>query len=396
MSARSVSTACVEGSGCLPGHWPFEACVRYAPRSCPCTSSSVRVVQIVGIVEARPQFHTKFGAAGQRTRHEASYTRPKAVTYHQSPPTPRNAPRPDVLDFLIIGAQKAGTTSLHHYLSGHPQLELPLDKEAPFFNQDPASQDLVRFIRENYRSKGECVRGKVTPHYMLGHSGADVSKIARRIADALPDVRLVAMLRDPIERAHSHYRMSVRRGSEHRSFEAAVVEQLTPHGVQSAREAPTETNSYVCAGEYGRILDAYLSVFDRRQLFIIFTEHLEQHPASVLEELLSFLGVDPAYRPANLNKKYFQGGDSERLPRWLSRVLFAGMRTLIPLAGRRAELFRRSLYYWFEHWNTASQRAVIDLSPHTRRALRAHYAQDTERLASILGQLPPWCGAESS
>jgi hypothetical protein len=303
---------------------------------------------------------------------------------HSAPTEDRQA-----LDFIVIGAQKSGTTSLHHYLKGHPELRLPLSKEAPFFDRPQDGGSLERFVAEHFGDAPGC-RGKVTPHYMMGGPGNDVARIAERISLVLPRVRLVALLRDPVERAHSHYRMSVRRQLERRSFEQAVRELLEPEALREGREAATETNSYLAAGEYGRILSCYLEQFSREQLLVLPTATLEARPEEAVREVLLHVGVDASYRPANLGKRYFQGGTRERLPRWASRPLFAGLRALLPLSGSRSRSLRTSLYYWFEHWNTAPEEQKPVLTPRTRSALEAHFARDAEVLTPILGATPPW------
>src|SRR2546423_473254 len=122
------------------------------------------------------------------------------------------------LDFLVIGAQKAGTTSLWRYLSDNARLALPPHKEAPFFSE-PSPGDFRGYMRALFKEAPRGAKtGTVTPTYMVGGPSAPVPVIAERIRAAAPDVKLVALLRDPVERAHSAWRMLVRRGEERRSF----------------------------------------------------------------------------------------------------------------------------------------------------------------------------------
>jgi hypothetical protein len=120
--------------------------------------------------------------------------------------------------FIIIGAQKAGTTSLYKYLRQHPNIVPALKKEVKFFD---CNYDLgLDWYRSHfpYHSKlnGQKMTGEASPHYLF-HPLA-----ARRIANVLPEVKLIALLRNPVERAYSHYQLNVRRGREPLSFEQAI------------------------------------------------------------------------------------------------------------------------------------------------------------------------------
>src|SRR6266487_1947701 len=112
------------------------------------------------------------------------------------------------LDFIIIGAQKAGTTSLYHYLREHPGIYMPPEKEAPFFTSKGSFlRDWEQFAADYFGAASVEQRwGKATPAYM-----AD-PRVAARIHSLMPRVLLIALLRNPVERAYSHYMMSVRRG----------------------------------------------------------------------------------------------------------------------------------------------------------------------------------------
>jgi Sulfotransferase family len=132
------------------------------------------------------------------------------------------------LDFLVIGAQRSGTTSLWRHLASHPQVHIPPSKEAPFFSHDrPFARGLAWYLGEFFADADPRRRwGTVSPHYMMGSPDADVPEVARRIHATVPQARLIAILRDPIERAQSHHRMVVHRGRETRGFEEAALQQL--------------------------------------------------------------------------------------------------------------------------------------------------------------------------
>ncbi len=290
------------------------------------------------------------------------------------------------LDFLVIGAQKAGTTSLFKWLEAHPQLWLPPEKEAPFFsNEERWAKGLDWYLHEFFAPAPADARwGTVTPQYMLG-----LPDTPSRIADTLPHARLAAVLRDPVARARSHHRMMVRRGVEARDFPTMVAEELEPAALAAARAAPTDANSYVSQGEYGRILGGYLAHYPTEQLFVCWSRDLDRRPAELLPRLYDFLGVDAAFLPDDLATRYHQGGGRRRVG-WLEDALRAGpakaARRLLP---RPVE---RRLRYWFKTWNAGAARdESVDPSAdrEAEEALRRHYRRDRGLVAALAGE-PPW------
>lgn len=151
--------------------------------------------------------------------------------------------------------------------------------------------------------------------------------VPRRIFELMPEVKLIAVLRNSIDRALSHYKMFVRRGKERRSFESAVKELLSEEMLGHARallaDTTTEHHCYVSRGEYGRILQDFLSVFPCEQLPALFTEDMEEHPDEVIDQVLGFLGLDPGFRPPNIGIKYHRGGTRRRVPS-LDRLMNTG------------------------------------------------------------------------
>jgi hypothetical protein len=199
------------------------------------------------------------------------------------------------LDFCVIGAQKSGTTSLHYYLREHPQLRLPDSKEAPFFSDIVEfSKGVSWYFEEFFHGHGNdsALLGTVSPTYM----SYPVS--VNRMYDSFPNIKLIAILKDPIERAKSHYKMRVRAHGETRSFEEVVLQQLDCID-QSKREFPTETDSYVFFGEYGRILTRYLDYFRQQQFLILYADELKRKPDSALKKIYQFLAVKPLTEAVN-------------------------------------------------------------------------------------------------
>lgn len=323
------------------------------------------------------------------------------------------------VDFIVIGAQKAGTTSLFEYLRRHPQLSLPDGKELPFFNDEQArARGWESYLRKAFALADPQARwGTATPQYMAGglidrpNPGPDGERydertIPTRIREQLPDVRLIAILRDPVQRARSHHRMLAMEGLDRRSFEQAVQDLLDPEALDRARREPRETSGYVVWGEYGRILEGFYDVFGEERLLVLFTEDLERDPESLLRRTFEFLDVDGDYVPENLGTQYRVGGGRRRIP-WLGTYSLAH-----PLALQRAltrnPLSRRlwralpgglrrqidrvfgRLIYRLDLWNRHADDQVSEPDEATIGRLREHFERDGRRLESLLGSTPPW------
>jgi hypothetical protein len=269
--------------------------------------------------------------------------------------------------------------------------------------------------------------GTVTPQYMAGGiegstrsiaatSSYDERTVPSRIRDCLPDVRLVAILRDPVERAVSHHRMIVTWGSERRSFDDTIDELLDPRALERARRYPQEVTGYITRGEYGRILAGYFDVFPREQILVVFTDELERAPAQVLSRIHEFIGVSADFRPDNLGERFRTGaierGFSWRSPAsWLSpssplspqRVVArvsrsSAARTVwhrIPedrqrRMGRRYERIAHRTAVRNRRHDANQVSANAEPSQATLTRLREHYEQDAGQLAALLGVDPPW------
>ena len=138
------------------------------------------------------------------------------------------------LDFLIIGAQKCATTSLFEHLKAHPDIAMPVEKEVPFFtNKSCTVDDWGEFAGQHFAGCDNQLWGKATPQYMCDPT------TAARIHALMPDTKLIAILRDPVERTWSHYQMGRRRAQRcaSRSIGSAVVM------VQTVRPADPSADS---------------------------------------------------------------------------------------------------------------------------------------------------------
>jgi Sulfotransferase domain len=296
------------------------------------------------------------------------------------------------LDFIVIGTQKGGTTSLWQYLRHHPSIFMPRSKEAPFFCLEDASPPaLAAYMRRRFRdAPADALLGKATPDYMMGRPGVHVDVVADRMSKALPDVRLIALLRDPIARAISGYTMAVRRGQEDRSIDTALTDLLDPDELATARTHPTPTNSYVILGEYGRILGVYGSLFPADRLLVTFSDDLARRPGVLLDEVLDFLGLPIGYRPEGLGVRYFRGGTRKRLEGEAEESLLAFLtKEILPYMEGDRQIHSSTFGLFYETWNVVPDDLPPQPSAEVGARLEEHFRVDAEELRK-LGLSAPW------
>lgn len=207
-------------------------------------------------------------------------------------------------DFLIIGAQRCGTTSLYRYLTRHPEVvPAVLNKGIHYFDTDPGKS--VTWYRSHFPSEpfkalvarrrgvDHVVTGEASPYYVF-HPVAP-----QRIADVLPDARSILILRDPIERAHSHYTHEFVRGFETLSFEDALECEAERLDGEEARMLADpdyysfshQHHSYAARGMYAEQVERWSRYFPKEQLMIVDANDLFGDPDSTFRAVLRFLGL---------------------------------------------------------------------------------------------------------
>lgn len=193
-------------------------------------------------------------------------------------------------DFIIIGSPRCGTTSLYKYITSHPQILAAANKEICFFSEHfnkgfawyqahfPPLIDSQHFLT-----------GEATPTY-LTHPLA-----AERLYECLPKVKLIVILRNPGDRAFSHYQMLVRRGTERRSFESAIDSELKL--LAGATETSLEDRSYwkdchyIYKSLYFNSLKQWIKIFPKQQFLILQSEEFYANPAATLKQVFEFLDL---------------------------------------------------------------------------------------------------------
>jgi hypothetical protein len=196
-------------------------------------------------------------------------------------------------DFLIIGGQRCGTTSLYHYLAAHPQVRVATGKELQYFTLHHTRPS--RWYRAHFPRLGPGERTFEASPYYLFHPQAP-----GRIAAALPEARFVALLRDPVERAYSHYLHSRSHGVEPLEFAEAIAAEAgrlaaaLRHGPDHPRAHHTlRHHSYLARGRYAEQLARWFAEVAPERMHVIRSEDLYADPARVYAELLCFLDLAP-------------------------------------------------------------------------------------------------------
>ncbi len=194
------------------------------------------------------------------------------------------------LDFIGIGASKAGTTWLGHMLDAHPQICVSEPREVEFFNEilqfrekvSPNYSKGFNWYRKffNHCKPGQ-LKGEITPRYGMDPIAA------KRIREHNPQIKIFLCMRSPVDRIWSHYRFA----SSFEKKEDRVLEM-------AIREEPM----YMRMSQYFKTISLYLEYFSKDQIFLVWFEDIQQKPDLLLKDIYTFLGVDPAFRPPHSDK----------------------------------------------------------------------------------------------
>lgn len=218
----------------------------------------------------------------------AAYTQQKRKGPEEPSPRPEQKrpaleppPRDPPPDFLILGAQKAGTMAAVKNLNKHP--ELYVLKEPHFFDLAWHNKSIAAYCRQ-FSNTGKRVRGEKTPELIY------VDDCAPRIKQVCPDAKFILYLRDPVRRAYSAWNMNVNRNTEELPFDACCKRNFdNPH---EFRSHGTAEYHYVQRGFYLEQILRFLRVFpDRSKLLIVIAEHVRVNPQREYRRIFEFLGV---------------------------------------------------------------------------------------------------------
>lgn len=295
---------------------------------------------------------------------------------------------PVLPNFLIIGGMRCGSTTLANILNSQQDVLIPENKELHYFDQrNPEIPSVVEYGRHFFSAENVRHIGEATPDYLT------TAGCARRISRDLPGVKLIAILRDPVRRAWSHYRFSVASGFEIEPFDKAL--RLETERLAHPIHLHDIYFSYQQRGRYIEHIQAYLRWFKPEQLHIVVLEELLADPENSVAKLFRFLNLD---------------GDDQWRP-WLRITNQASLINLTPQDGSRGSgnqhfkfnrdtadfLNSRSVKFVPQSVRDYVYRKVESRlghgelpDPPSRKMLKHYFAPYNQSLVGYLGRQLPW------
>jgi len=271
-------------------------------------------------------------------------------------------------NLVIMGGMKCGTTSLHKYLAAHPDVFMSEEKELDFFTSWNRRDRGLAWYEAQFPVDAP-VRGESSPIYT---AWPHVLGVPEAIAETLPEVKLIYLVRDPIDRVVSHYLHLFGRGNETRELAEVVADEDFPE------------SRYVAQSRYAMQLERYLEIFDRRDILVIEQEALEHDRAETLRGVFRFLEVDETFHSPLFHRRYNVARDERRSRRATERARsIVGGDRFDAVAARVPRVARRALD------RSLRQRiAPPSLSQADHERLVRMLEPDTARLVELTGLRP--------
>lgn len=277
------------------------------------------------------------------------------------------------VDFIGVGVAKGGTTWIADKLESHPEVCVSEPKEVEYFNKTAPfrfnyknnnhTESLDWYAKHFAHSKPGQKKGEFSTFYFYDEIAP------AKIKEVFPDIKLILCLRNPIERAYSHYWML-------RNYQRVETRDF--------RDAVTNEDEYVGRGLYHKQLSHYLKYFSKEQIHIILFDDIKNSPDTVLMNLYTYLGVDAAFKPAGTKKR----ANSAKVSRFggLNRIMarFSDLLIRLNLIGLLRFLKKIGVKDFFQKLNNKN----IDyptLTEEDREWLESFFINDTKELDKLLG-----------
>ena len=288
----------------------------------------------------------------------------------------RRPPRGGALpNLIVIGGLKCGTTSLHHYLSLHPEVATSRPKELNFFVAE-LNWELGRDWYASHFDPAAPVRGESSPHYT---NRPRFEGVAQRMRSVLPDARIVYMVRDPIDRLLSHYLHNVGGGYEDRSLPEALAD---------------DRSAYWQRSRYAYQLEPYLEAFGTERVAVVAREELLRERAATMRRVYEFVHVDLGFSSPEFDREWETGaakgsGGFRIMDR---AVRLPGLRALDRNFDRLPDRLRW-LVERIVHDPEAGSAAKPELPGALRERMEEFFRPEVERLEELVGRLFGWLPA---
>jgi hypothetical protein len=233
------------------------------------------------------------------------------------------------IDFLLIGAQKCGTSALAHYLSQHSDIGMANTKEVHFFDRDEnfAQQppDYAQYHKHFDFTATAKMHGEATPIYLYWQPAC------QRIWQYNPNVKLIAILRNPIARAFSHWTMEYERKAETATFFDAIRQEP-----ERLKDGQHRVYSYVDRGFYANQIKRFQAKFSPEQLLFIKYEDFKSNQKGTLAKIFSFLGVDAsgyAFTPERIHESTYRNSITPEEREYLKSIFRTDIHEVEKLLG---------------------------------------------------------------
>ena len=277
-------------------------------------------------------------------------------------------------NLVVIGGLKCGTTSLHHYLNLHPEVEMSRPKELNFFVAELNWPLGPEWYASHFSGRGP-IRGESSPHYT---NRPRFEGVAERMRSVLGEARLVYMVRDPIDRMLSHYLHNVGGGYDDRTLSDAFADR---------------DSAYVTRSRYFFQLEPYLEEFGPERIEIVGREELKRDRPATMRRVFAFLGVDPGFSSKQFEREWETGTakGSGRFRLMDRAVRLPGLRAL----DRNFDRLPESLRWLVErvvHDPDAGAAPKPEVPQPLREELAELFRDDVARLERVAGRGFGWLG----
>lgn len=275
--------------------------------------------------------------------------------------------------FLVLGAQKAGTTWIADMARQHPQVCMPEKKELHFFNKNDRYANGLSWYETFFSDCDAPVRGEATPNYLwtsddmeeIRESGR-TENVPELVHDAYPDLKLIVSLRNPVDRAVSAYKTMIRAGRI--SPNKGILDVTHRHGI-------------VSMGDYQTHIERWFDYFSSSQFqFLVFEEDIKSNRQETVQKIYRFLEVDPSFEPEGINvRKHPSLGSFYRKLLYYAPWIKKAVKTIAPNLNRDRIPFRDLL-----NRNEVSEKE--------RKILAQHFEDKNQNLPFLIGRSLPWDG----
>lgn len=274
-------------------------------------------------------------------------------------------------NFMCVGAAKAGTTWLHLCLESHPEIYVPNRKEIHFFSYPYLYEKGMDWYESFFQDvASETAIVDISVSYM------NFPNVPEKIHAYNPDIRLLFVLRNPVQRAYSHYCMALRSG----------------HVGHDIRKVLTPESPWVRAGFYFHHISQFLNYFSPEQIKVVFFDDMKNDPAAFLKDVYSFLEVDSSFVPPDMHKPRNAAKALPRFPK-LYHFLKGNYRKIMDSSEpmrRILESLRFRGFFDAFHWLNQGPEPPA-LSSDTAQFLAQCYQEDVQSLSKMLNrELSPW------